>query len=227
MALFLDAVLLAVIVAFTVFGSRKGFVKAFLDGFSTLIAGVLAYSFVDEAAKFAYDSFARNLLRNRLENAFTMNLTDYNTIQEKVEVLIDKIPESAVNIAGKMGVNITAISDSIIRANPTDQDVIIDTIMVNVVDQVIMPLIAFVLVLSLLTHLLDGFVKKMPVIKGFDKILGGGLGLLKGIVVVFVACAILAYMASSSADTEFIEMVAASKILGAINENNPLLVILK
>ena len=141
MALFLDAVLLAVIVAFTVFGSRKGFVKAFLDGFSTLIAGVLAYSFVDEAAKFAYDSFARNLLRNRLENAFTMNLTDYNTIQEKVEVLIEKIPESAVNIAGKMGVNITAISDSIIRANPTDQDVIIDTIMVNVVDQVIMPLI--------------------------------------------------------------------------------------
>ena len=237
MALFLDAVLLAVIVAFTVFGSRKGFVKAFLDGFSTLIAGVLAYSFVDEAAKFAYDSFARNLLRNRLENAFTMSLTDYNTIQEKVEVLIEKIPESAVNIAGKMGVNITAISDSIIRANPTDQDVIIDTIMVNVVDQVIMPLIeavtlvvlfiAFVLVLSLLTHLLDGFVKKMPVIKGFDKILGGGLGLLKGIVVVFVACAILAYMASSSADTEFIEMVAASKILGAINENNPLLVILK
>jgi uncharacterized membrane protein required for colicin V production len=109
--------------------------------------------------------------------------------------------------------------------------------MVNVVDQVIMPLIeavtlvvlfiAFVLVLSLLTHLLDGFVKKMPVIKGFDKILGGGLGLLKGIVIVFVACAILAYMASSSADTEFIEMVAASKILGAINENNPLLVILK
>lgn len=236
MTFFLDAILLAIIVMFIVFGSKKGFVKAFLDSCSTLIAGLLAHSLVDSAAKFAYDSFVRNLLRNRLVNTYTSSFTEYNTIQEKVEGLVDKVPESALNISAKMGVNVDTITNAIIEAKPTEQDVVIDAIMVNIVDKVIMPVvevgtlivlfIAFLLILAVLTRLIKGFVEKMPAIRGLDKFLGAGFGLLKGVIVVLVVCAVISFMVASSSNPEFVEMASASKILPFINERNPLLIIL-
>ena len=71
MSLFLDLVLLALIVMFVLLGAKKGFVKALLDGFSTLIAGILAYNFVDPASQYAYDSFVMGILRRRLSNALS------------------------------------------------------------------------------------------------------------------------------------------------------------
>ena len=42
--------------------------------------------------------------------------------------------------------------------------------------------------------------------------------MLKGVVVLFVACTVLAFMADSSQDEQFIEIVSSSKILEFVKE---------
>ena len=131
MSLFLDLVLLAVLVMFVVLGAKKGFIRALLDGFSTLIAGVLAYTFVEPASQYAYDAFVRNMVRNSLSNALNSTTNDFGSITEKVEILIDKIPESAINFSAKFGFIVDAVADSIIKSRPSDKEVLIDTIMTD------------------------------------------------------------------------------------------------
>ncbi len=233
MQLFLDLILLAVLVIFVVLGAKKGFIRALLDGFSTLIAGVLAYTFTESASQYAYDAFVRNMVRNSLSNALNSTTNDFGSVTEKVEILINKIPESAINFSAKFGFNVDAVADSIIKSRPSDKDVLIDTIMTEVADKIMMPLVetvtfiillvAFVFVLAVIIRLLDSVIKKIPVVKETDKIFGGLLGVLKGVIVVFVVCTILAFMIASSQNEEFIELVTSSKILEFVNSNNPLL----
>lgn len=233
MALFLDVILLAALVIFVVLGAKKGFIRALLDGFSTLIAGVLAYTFVEPASQYAYDSFVRNLVRNSLSNALNSTTNDFGSVTEKVEILIDKIPESAINFSAKFGFNVDAVADSIIKSRPSDKEVLIDTIMTDIADKIMMPLVetitfivllvAFVFVLAVVIRLFDSLIKKIPVVKETDKIFGALLGLLKGVIVIFVACTVLAFIAGSSQDEQFVEIVSSSKILEFVNNNNPLL----
>ena len=233
MTLFLDVILLAVLVIFVVLGAKKGFIRALLDGFSTLIAGVLAYTFVEPASQYAYDSFVRNLVRNSLSNALNSTTNDFGSVTEKVEILIDKIPESAINFSAKFGFNVDAVADSIIKSRPSDKEVLIDTIMTDIADKIMMPLVetitfivllvAFVFVLAVVIRLFDSLIKKIPVVKETDKIFGALLGLLKGVIVIFVACTVLAFIAGSSQDEQFVEIVSSSKILEFVNNNNPLL----
>lgn len=233
MSLFLDLVLLAVLVLFVVLGAKKGFIRALLDGFSTLIAGVLAYTFVEPASQYAYDAFVRNMVRNSLSNALNSTTNDFGSITEKVEILIDKIPESAINFSAKFGFNVDAVADSIIKSRPSDKEVLIDTIMTDIADKIMMPLVetitfivllvAFVFVLAVVIRLFDSLIKKIPVVKETDKVFGALLGLLKGVIVIFVACTVLAFIAGSSQDEQFVEIVSSSKILEFVNNNNPLL----
>lgn len=233
MTVFLDLVLLAVLVMFVIFGAKKGFIRALLDGFSTLIAGVLAYTFVEPASQYAYDLFVRNMVRNRLSNALNSTTNDFGSITDKVEILIDKIPESAINFSAKLGFNINAVADSVIKSNPKEKEVLIDTIMTEVADKIMMPLVetvtfivlsvAFILVLAIVIRLFDSLIKKIPIVKETDKIFGGLLGVLKGVVVLFIACTVLAFIASSSQDEQLIEIVLSSKIYEFVNNNNPLL----
>ena len=233
MALFLDVILLAALVIFVVLGAKKGFIRALLDGFSTLIAGVLAYTFVEPASQYAYDSFVRNLVRNSLSNALNSTTNDFGSVTEKVEILIDKIPESAINFSAKFGFNVDAVADSIIKSRPGDKEVLIDTIMTDIADKIMMPLVetitfivllvAFVFVLAVVIRLFDSLIKKIPVVKETDKVFGALLGLLKGVIVIFVACTVLAFIAGSSQDEQFVEIVSSSKILEFVNNNNPLL----
>ncbi len=233
MALFLDVILIAALVIFVVLGAKKGFIRALLDGFSTLIAGVLAYTFVEPASQYAYDSFVRNLVRNSLSNALNSTTNDFGSVTEKVEILIDKIPESAINFSAKFGFNVDAVADSIIKSRPSDKEVLIDTIMTDIADKIMMPLVetitfivllvAFVFVLAVVIRLFDSLIKKIPVVKETDKVFGALLGLLKGVIVIFVACTVLAFIAGSSQDEQFVEIVSSSKILEFVNNNNPLL----
>ena len=233
MALFLDVILIAALVIFVVLGAKKGFIRALLDGFSTLIAGVLAYTFVEPASQYAYDSFVRNLVRNSLSNALNSTTNDFGSVTEKVEILIDKIPESAINFSTKFGFNVDAVADSIIKSRPGDKEVLIDTIMTDIADKIMMPLVetitfivllvAFVFVLAVVIRLFDSLIKKIPVVKETDKVFGALLGLLKGVIVIFVACTVLAFIAGSSQDEQFVEIVSSSKILEFVNNNNPLL----
>lgn len=231
MSLFLDLVLLAVLVIFVVLGAKKGFVKALLDGFSTLIAGVLAYTFLDPASQYAYDSFVRGILRRRLSNALSSNANDYNSVSEKVEELIVNIPDSAITFSEKLGFNVSQMLESIVKAN-SDKEVLIDTIMSDIIDKIMMPLVEtvtlvvlfvlFILALAIVVRMLDGIVKKIPVVKETDTIFGGILGVLKAVVVIFVVCVILLFMAKSSQNEQFVEMVSTSKVLEFVN-NSPLL----
>ncbi|MBE6748657.1 MAG: CvpA family protein [Ruminococcaceae bacterium] len=233
MAYLLDLIFIGLAVALIVLAAKKGFIEALLDGFSAIIAGLFAYWFAEPASQFAYNSFVSNSIRNRLSNTLSGSSYEFSTLDESVPLLIEKIPESAINFASKFGFNINAVADSIIKSAPADKDALIETIMTNVTDKVMPQLteavtvvllfIVFTLVLKFVIRLLNGVINRIPVIKETDKIFGAILGAVKAVVIILVVCTVLYFVASSSNDEQLVSIVNSSKIFEFVNNHNPLI----
>ncbi len=228
-----DIAFIALVVFFVVSGAKKGFIRALLDGFSSIISGVLSYALSKPVADFVYNSFIRGFTKEKMQNVLSGSYDDFDSVSERVTTLIGEIPEGAINLASKFGFNIEAVTTAIIKTNTNDKDALVEAVMVNVADNVllrfteaIMVIVLFLivsLILSFVIRIFDASIDKIPVIKETNKISGAVLGLVKAVVVIFVVCTLLFFVVSSSENAEFVTVVSSSKIYGFINSNNPLL----
>ena len=79
----------------------------------------------------------------------------------------------------KLGFNVSQMLESIVKVN-SDKEVLIDTIMSDIIDKIMMPLVEtvtlvvlfvlFILALAIVVRMLDGIVKKIPVVKETEKL---------------------------------------------------------
>lgn len=233
MEFLLDVIFIAVAIAFIIAGAKKGLVKALLDGLSTIVSGIISYVLSKPVAEFLYESIIRGFFKDRLKNALTGSSGDLDGMKEKIDVLVNELPEGAVNLAAKFGFNINAEITGIIQTSANDTDSIVEAVMINVADSVLLTLTEAVTMISLfiavsvllvfVIRLLNDVTKKIPVVKETNKLAGGFLGLLKAVVLIFVASTVLFFVAGSSNNEELVTTVNSSKIFEFVNNNNPLL----
>jgi len=229
----LDIIFIALAVVLIITGAKKGLIKALLDGLSTIVSGVLAYMLSKPVAEFIYTSFVRNFIKERFTNVLSGSSENLDGITERINVLLNELPEGAINLASKFGFNINAEAVAIAQSGANDTESLVEAVMVNVADNVLLrlteavTLIALFIVVSIalifVIRLLNDVIKKVPVVKEINKIAGGILGLVKAIVVIFVASTILFIVAGSSNDETVVTVVNSSKIFEFVNNNNPLL----
>lgn len=233
MGYLLDVIFIALAVAFIIMGAKNGLVKALLDGLSTIISGVLAYTFSKPVAEFIYASFVRGFIKDRFTNVLAGSSENFDGISERINVLLNELPEGAINLASKFGFNVNAEATAIAQSGANDTESLVEAVMVNVADNVLLrvteavSLIVLFIVISIamtfVIRFLNSVIKKVPVVKEANKITGGILGLVKAVVVIFVASTILFIIAGSSNDEALVTVVSSSKIFEFVNNNNPLL----
>lgn len=225
----LDLIFIALAVVMIILGAKKGLIKALLDGLSTIASGIIAYILATPVAKVIYDAFVRGIVKSEFLKGLDDSGTDFGSISEKVNALVNELPEGALNIASKFGFDVNGAISNVVSSAPDSNESLVETLMTNIGDNIFLKITEavtmfalFIIVsiaLTFVIRLLNKVVKKLPVVKQANKLAGGLLGLVKAVVIIFVVSTVLVFVQNE----ELAPMINSSVILKVVNDINPLL----
>ena len=225
----LDLIFIALAVVMIILGAKKGLIKALLDGLSTIASGIIAYILATPVAKVIYDAFVRGIVKSEFLKGLDDSGTDFGSISEKVNALVNELPEGALNIASKFGFDVNGAISNVVSSAPDSNESLVETLMTNIGDNIFLKITEavtmfalFIIVsiaLTFVIRLLNKVVKKLPVVKQANKLAGGLLGLVKAVVIIFVVSTVLVFVHNE----ELAPMINSSVILKVVNDINPLL----
>jgi hypothetical protein len=152
-------------------------------------------------------------------------------IKEKVTAMIEGLPPSAVKLAEAMGVNFNSLALSMQSGGNLSKDALIDLavdkighpIMINVTE--VVTFIAMFVIIAIALKFLAGVFKKandIPLLGKLNAGLGGVIGIVKAVALLFVICTAFYFIAGMSGAKPIIDAVNSSIIYGFIIENNPI-----
>ena len=145
--------------------------------------------------------------------------------------MIEGLPPSAVKLAEAMGVNFKSLALSMSAGGNLSEDALIDLavdkighpIMINVTE--VVTFIAMFVIIAIALKFLAGIFKKandIPLLGKLNAGLGGVIGIVKAVALLFVICTAFYFIAGMSGSKPVIDAVNSSIIYGFIIENNPI-----
>ncbi len=233
MTFVLDIILVIIFAAFVFTAVKKGFVLSLLEFVAVILAFVLAYTFSPKVAEFAYEGFVKEATIQAIEMQIDENVSLTETATQ-TQALIDSIPEYMVSFAEFVGVSVDDIKENVANSKLTSEN-----IATGLVEQVAQPIIlgaltalSFVILAIVLLIALKFLAKiiskifKLPILKTFNKTLGGVLGAFKGLAVIIFICTILTVFFASG-DNELADAVNNSFVIDLVDKINPFIKSLK
>lgn len=231
MAYIIDILIVVLFVFLVSLAYKKGFISTIIDTFSVVISAIASHKLFEGVAESVYNLLIRDLVETR----FTRVLDDISStlsVSEKINAMIDGLPQGAVKLAQIMGVDMTSLSNSMSTAGNLSDDELIKlavdkighTIMINVTE--VVTFIALFIVIALALKFLAGIFKKandIPLIGKFNALLGGVVGVVKALAIVYIGCTAFYFIAGISGAAPVIEAVNNSFIYKFIVENNPII----
>ncbi len=231
MSYIIDILIIALFVFLVGLAYKKGFLSTVIDTFAVVISAIVSHRIFEDVAEKAYDLFVRDLVETR----FTRVLDDISSglsVSEKVSAMIEGLPQGAVKLAELTGVNMSSINASMSAAGKLSNDELIDlavdkighTIMINITEFITF-IVLFILI-TLALKFLASILKKandIPLLGKFNALLGGVIGVVKALAVVYIVCTAFYFIAGMSGAAPVIDAVKGSIIYGFVIENNPII----
>lgn len=222
MQIALDIAFAVILVISMIVGYKRGFVKGLMDLAASLIAVV--------AARILSVSLAPQVFSEYFESGIKESLSEKiyelgSNAAAQVQSAIDSIPSISgfLSIAGVDEAEAVKIIGENANAGSAE---VVDTLMSTVVSPVatfvirivlfIILFFACLLLLKIITKLLDK-VTKLPVLKQANKAFGFLFGAVKGIIIIFIVCAVIQLIAGFSNSKTLSELVTNSYIMTAFN----------
>ena len=225
-----DAAMIVVVIIIVAVSAKRGFAISLLSTLSVSLAGFLSYKFTEPVSEFIYSSF----LYSRIEAKFTEVLSGLSSdisFNGKLNAMLESLPKGFVPISESFGYNVDFAVDSMqIDSILSDNELVkqfIDNIAADIIKsvlEVIVFLILFVVlsvVLKNVSILLNKVVRKIPVVGKANTILGGTLGLIKSVVIVFVLCILVSVIINSMDVVELKNIASTSYVYRFVTDNNP------
>lgn len=197
MNIILDLLVVAIL-AFTIFlGFRKGFVKSLMGLASGILALVIAFVFTPTLAAVVDRSFVRPAVVSVVEEQIVSVLPD-----EQEGNLLSFIKDSPAELAGFLsGIGIdTSRLESYLPEETAEEASSLESIsealaaplshMISSVISFIVIYVAALIILKIVTAMLDGLFS-LPVLRIPNKLLGGAIGAVTGIITCLAVCSVL------------------------------------
>ena len=210
MQLIFTAIVLLIIAICATIGFKKGFLKTLVSMSALIAALILAFIFSAKVTTFidehtALRQSAQEAVEEKLEETFAEKEADTAEEQKKVledswipdkllESMIEKQQEAAATIAQKIA---AGTADLVVKGTG---------ILVTIV-------VVFIIIKLLI--ILSGAVNKVPLVGGINKLLGGLLGVVRGIIIVWILLFFVTMFAHTQVGQDILAEVAGSKILSA------------
>ena len=214
----MDIILLAVLVIFVIRGSRKGFVRMLLETIGAIVAVVAGWFVSKTYSGMIYDSYFKEGVIRGIDGRLTGNDS-----LDAATVSFYSIPDRLRGIAAMLGFDADGFSKTVDAKNASAAETLESSVVGPAVTIVlkILVFIAVVLVFSIIIRFIIGIVgraTKLPTIKKADGVLGGILGFLTGIVVVFLLAEII-FAVSGMIDNELIaDKISASFVIRFVGD---------
>lgn len=193
----LDLIVVAIMALCAFLSAKRGFVRTVVELVGFILALYLAFTVSGAVANTLYN----NTIEPAIVNTVTENVTNTAavTVDDTVNAVWEGLPAIVSNSASFFGVEASAVSDTINNqlSNTSDVSAIAQTVAQKAVQPVVVPLIKSVLgtvlfiilmfVVKIFARLINR-VFKLPLIGGINRLLGGILGLGKGLVISAIIC---------------------------------------
>lgn len=197
----IDIILVLLIALIAFISSKKGFVLTVFDLFSGIASLVIAKLTAPHAAVFVYDNFAKATVMAFLEKKYNEVGT---AITDAVSAVFGFLPEGMYAFAEKSGLlDVSSLSQDVLSKITTVAELEsniarpVVTAIINIVCFAAIACIA-IIVLKIVGRLLSGIISKIKIIGKLNSILGGVVGVFKGVVDVFIIAVILCIVSFSS-----------------------------
>ncbi len=219
-----DYIILAIIAIIVITSYYRGFIKTLFDTISMLVTYGLTYYLYPYVSKFV-----------RMETNLYRDLTEY--INDKFD--FDKILQGVVTKEGELKAIKDlplpeSIKDIITANNNLEMFELLDvssfaeyisgslaSIVVNVIVFVALFLIIWI-ALSILINALN-LVAMLPGLKEVNKLAGAGVGLLQGIIFIFIGFAVVSLVISVNNSIELVTLIEESTVGSFLYNNNPIM----
>lgn len=225
MAYIVDIILVAIFAIVIIISAHKGFFKSLIDLAGSLIAVFVARVLSQSMAQSVYESVVAGSVEKSLINTLGEGASvDY---AEQLEGVLSSIPEGVNGVLQLMGIDKQVLLDKISQAN-LNGDNLIESLMNGVISPLVTAVVQFVLfavlaialilAVKFFAGLFNKIIKKLPVIKGFNKTLGAVFGILKGAIDVVIVSILVSVVVGFTSNQELIAAVDSSVIVGAVRE---------
>lgn len=214
-----DLALLAVIAFQTLLNAKRGFMRSVLTLLATLLAFGFALKAAGPAASRFYDLFLDRVVCEKIEE----HAADFAAADTTIEIIDEAqriIPNYLDPILEKANVDLNDVSDRIGSGSKnalTPQQISAKVIKpaAMVLLKPAFTLLCFGLLMAVMRLLIGAVCKvvKLPVLHSADKALGAALGLLKGLLIVYLLAIFCSLLAQVSGKPQIKQAVDQSKII--------------
>ncbi len=205
-----------IILLLVIWGAKKGFVKSVFSLGSLILSLILALSLYPIVTDFLEDSVVGDYVR----------LNVFQVFDDKEDA--DITAEEAGNTLNLPGSFQETVSGAIQQAADTVKESLADTL-AGLALKILGILIVFLLtkiILWLLSVFLNAFAK-LPVIRTANKLLGGIIGAIYGVLIVYLILAILTFTTAIKTFNKPTQLVLESKYISTMYHQNIILDFLK
>lgn len=231
-AYIVDVILIAVFAISVLVSWKRGFILTLLDFAALIVSGVASVLISGAFAPQIYNEFISSRVLETI--SASLNEVSFSDLSAQVSLAIASLPEFVSSYALKIGIDIPSLSAQIASSSQGNAE----NLAVSIEQSIAAPILTaackailflvlfFVLLilLKILVRLVSKTAKHViPALEGVDKALGIVFGILKGAVLVFALCTVVAFAADLLTESlpEFKSAVEQSKIVGLINGFNP------
>lgn len=223
MSAIVDIILLIVIFVMILAGIKNGFVRCVLSIVAFTLAFAAAVFLSEPAAQTVYDNFAKE----PIESAIAESITDTGTAQtaaDSTQAAIDSLPEAVVSAASSLGIDVSQLAEQAgnINLNTSDMAAELTDKVARPIALAVLKVLAFAvifLILNLVLQIAVSVISRLfdlPVLKTFNRTLGGVLGAVKGLLLVTVLAILLDASTAFITNADFVTAVGNSKIVDII-----------
>ena len=223
MSAIVDIILLIVLFVMILAGIKNGFVRCVLSVVAFTLAFAAAVFLSEPAAQTVYDNFAKE----PIESAIAERITDTGTAQtaaDSTQAVIDSLPEAVVSAASSLGIDVSQLAEQVgsINLNTSDMAAELTDKVARPIALAVLKVLAFAvifLILNLVLQIAVSVISRLfdlPVLKTFNRTLGGVLGAVKGLLLVTVLAILLDASTAFITNADFVTAVGNSKIVDII-----------
>lgn len=203
-AYILDGILILIVAVCVFVGYRRGFIRSIVQLVGMLAAIVVAFSLSGMIAEWAYDGFFKAPIQ---ESVVELLHRDETPEPEEIEEVLSVVPSflrNTLNVDEIAKEAVTVITEKVNETAETTAELVATEVVRPVAITVMRVLLFIVLaiVLSLVVKLLLKLLKpitKLPVLRQADGTLGAIIGVVKGLLFVLIAVAVMQLLSSSEA----------------------------
>ena len=193
MSILIDVIFLAVVLLCVIVGFQKGFVKSLIEFIGYIVSVIGAAYLGNTLSVYLYNAVLRDLLVKKISAAISAETAI--TVEQKANAIFTGLPKFVTNAMNTHGITAKSLgkslSGSASAAAPKAADMIAPIIIsFTKIILTILIFFLFIMLVRLIAKAMD-MVCKLPVLHQMNSLFGSIFGLLKGIIVVMLLCALL------------------------------------